>query len=141
GRRRGEARRQMGRNALRLCGTKTGYASEHRRIDAVVPQASGILQVPPLRRVCGGPEDEHRQDSEIEAARDGEGGLSLKPCLAGQLTPQRLEPSPERIAEKNDLLLAAFEFAIKSRPPLDEGTVPINDLRDPQCGPVILHRN
>src|SRR5215470_1971956 len=41
----------------------------------MVPQAPGILQMSPLHRICGHSEDQHRQDPEIQAARNGEGAV------------------------------------------------------------------
>ena len=42
-------------------------------------QAPRRLQGAALRRVRRDPEDQHRQDPEIQAARDGEGGVSAQP--------------------------------------------------------------
>ena len=47
-----------------------------RRSDGVVPQESRGLQGAAPRRVRGVAEDQHREDAEIQAARDGEGGVS-----------------------------------------------------------------
>ena len=53
---------------------KPGTQGQRRRAAAMVPQASRGLQVPALRGVRGHPEDQHGEDSEIQIARDGEGG-------------------------------------------------------------------
>ena len=78
-RRRGrrQARRQMGRDAVRLRRIEAGRKGDHRRADAMVQEAPRRLQMPALRRVRGDPEDEHGEDSEIQVARDGEGGVRL----------------------------------------------------------------
>src|SRR5262245_22642297 len=64
----------MGRDALRLRRAQAWCERDFRRTCAVVPQAPRLLQVPALRRVRRDPEDEHREDPEIQAARAGEGG-------------------------------------------------------------------
>ena len=56
---------------------KPGAQATTDELDAVVPQASRLVQMPALRRVRRDPEDQHRQDPEIQAARDGEGGVTV----------------------------------------------------------------
>src|SRR3974390_57972 len=76
----------MGRDALRLCRVETRRAGQCRRAAAMVQETPRRLQMPPLRGVRRDPEDEHGQDPEIQAARDGEGGVNLQtPCLGAVL--------------------------------------------------------
>ena len=56
---------------------KPGTQRQRRRTAAMVPQASGRLQMPALRGVRGDSEDQHGEDSEIQAAGDGEGGVKI----------------------------------------------------------------
>ncbi len=72
----GEARRQMGRDALRLHRIEAGRASDRGRPHRVVQQESRRLQGAAHYRVRRDPEDEHGEDPEVQAARDGEGGSS-----------------------------------------------------------------
>ena len=53
-----------------------------RGADRLVPQPPRRLQMPALRRVRGNSEDLDRQDAEIQAAGDGEGGVNPSPCIA-----------------------------------------------------------
>ena len=77
GRRRGgEARRQVGRNSLRLRRAQAGARGDDGRPDRLVQDESRGLQMPALRRVRGIAEDVDGEDSEIQAAGDGEGGVS-----------------------------------------------------------------
>ena len=55
---------------------KPGRAGDRRRAAAMVQDASRRLQMPALRGVRGDPEDQHGEDSEVQAARDGEGGVT-----------------------------------------------------------------
>ena len=72
-----QARREMGRDAVRLRRAKAGRRA--RRADELIAwcrAASRRLQMPAPRRVRRNAEDLDRQDAEIQAARDGEGGVS-----------------------------------------------------------------
>ena len=60
---------------------KPGATGERRRAAAMVQEAPRRLQSPALRGVRGDPEDEHGEDSEVQAARDGEGGVSAGRAL------------------------------------------------------------
>ena len=53
----GQARRQMGRDAVRVRRTKAGRDRDRRGADRLVPQPSRRLQMPALRRVRRDPED------------------------------------------------------------------------------------
>ncbi len=55
---------------------KPGTTATRRRTDRLVPHASRRLQMPALRRVRRDSENQHRQDSEIQAARYGEGRVT-----------------------------------------------------------------
>ena len=98
GRRRGgEARREMGRDALRLRRTEAGQ--RRRPSDELIAwckTASRRLQVPAHHRVRRTAEDQHRQDPEIQAARDGEGGLGcyIRRDSAISATPATAVASP-----------------------------------------------
>src|SRR5665213_2031190 len=79
-----QARRQMGRNALRLRRVEIRRASRRRRTAAMVQEASRRLQGAALFRVRGYPEDEYGEDSEVQAAGDGEGSVSSPTHGSGQ---------------------------------------------------------
>src|SRR5262245_40401997 len=104
----------------------------------MVPPASGFVQMPTLPGVRGNSEDEHWQDPEIQAARNGEGDLAAG-TLCIELPPQRAQPSRKRLAEESNLL-AALRLAIERCPPLHECPVAVHDGHEPQGCPVILHR-
>ena len=70
-----QARREMGRDAVRLRRAQARRQRHGRRADRLVPHAPRRLQVPAPRRVRRAAEDHHRQDAEVQAARDGEGGV------------------------------------------------------------------
>ena len=55
---------------------KPGAERDHRRAGRLVPHASRRLQVPALRGVRRAAEDLDRQGAEIQAARDGEDGVT-----------------------------------------------------------------
>ncbi len=74
----GKARRQMGRDAVRVRGIKARRGGNLRRADRLVPHPSRRLQMPAPCRVRGNPKDLDRQDSKIQAARDGEGDVRLR---------------------------------------------------------------
>ncbi len=67
------ARRQVGRDALRLRRTEARRRGERGRVDRMVPDAAGAVQMPEERRLHGIAEDLDRQDPEVRAARAGEG--------------------------------------------------------------------
>ena len=76
-RRRGrQARREMGRNALRLRRAQIRCQRDRRGADRLVPLASRRLQMSAPRSVRGNSEDLDRQAAEIQAARCGEGGVT-----------------------------------------------------------------
>ncbi len=50
----------------------------------MAPPAFGQLQMPALRGVHGIAEDEHGEDSEIQVARDGEGGVNAENACTGR---------------------------------------------------------
>src|SRR5208282_3190949 len=70
------ARRQKGRDAVRVRGTKARYDGDCRGTDRLVPHPPRRLQMPAHRRVFGNSEDEHRQAAKIQAAGDGEGDVT-----------------------------------------------------------------
>ena len=70
-----QARRQVGRNAVRLRRAKARRHRDRRRADRLVPKTPRRLQMPALHRVRDRPEDKHGKDPEIQAAGDGEGGV------------------------------------------------------------------
>ena len=79
GRRRGgEARREMGRDALRLRRAEAGADGDQRGAGGVVQEQSRRLQGAAPHRVRRTAEDQHRQDPEIQVARDGEGGVNAR---------------------------------------------------------------
>src|SRR5579883_784083 len=67
---------------MRLRGTEIGRQRYRRGADRLVPRAPRRLQMPALHRVRGNPEDQHREDSEIQAPRHGEGNVSREHLLA-----------------------------------------------------------
>src|SRR6185312_16620715 len=71
-----QGRQKMGRDPLRLRRIKARRHGKRRRAHAMVPPAFGRLQSPASCHVRGAPEDLDRQDSEVQAARDGEGRVS-----------------------------------------------------------------
>ena len=76
GRRRGgEAGRQMGRDALRVCRTEARREGHRRRHHRALQGQSRRLQGAAPCRVRRSAEDQHGEDSEIQAARDGEEGV------------------------------------------------------------------
>ena len=81
----GEARRQMGRDAVRLRRAQARRGCHHRRAGRLVPRASRRLQVPALRGLRRTAEDLDRQDAEIQAARDGEVGVKFAPLRVAAL--------------------------------------------------------
>ncbi len=74
-RRRRQARREMGRDALRLRRIEAGRDGERRRPRGLVPRAPRRLQMPAPRGVQRIAEDLDGEDPEIQAARDGETGV------------------------------------------------------------------
>ena len=75
-RRRGcQAGPEMGRDAVRVRRAQARRRGHAGRADRLVPLAPRRLQMSPLRRVFRDPENQHREDSKIQAARRGEGGL------------------------------------------------------------------
>ena len=72
----GEARRQMGRDAVRLRRAEARADGDRRGTRGVVQEEPGRLQGAAPYRVCRAAEDQHREDSEVQIARDGEGGVS-----------------------------------------------------------------
>src|SRR5262245_1128761 len=95
--------------------------------------------MPTLPGVRGNSEDQHRQDPEIQAARNGEGDLAAG-TLFIELPSQRPQPSRKRLTKEPNLLLAALRLAIERCPPLHECSVAVNDGHESQGCPVILHR-
>ena len=75
-RRRRQARREMGRDAMRFRRAKTRRPGERRGTHRLVPKASRRLQMPALRGLQRAAEDVHGQDPKIQAARAGENGMS-----------------------------------------------------------------
>ena len=73
----GQARREMGRDALRLCGIETGEGGERGRYSGVVPQRPGEIQSAETCGVHRAAEDQHGEDSKVQAAGEGEGRLSM----------------------------------------------------------------
>src|SRR5689334_2799473 len=67
----------MGRDAVCVHRAEAGPASECRRSDGVVQEESGRLQGAAPHRVRGIAEDQHGEDSEVQIARDGEGGVRV----------------------------------------------------------------
>ena len=65
------ARRQMGRDALRLRRVEARPQRHRGRADRLVPRAARALQVPAPRRLRRDPEDLDRQGAEIRPARAG----------------------------------------------------------------------
>ena len=72
-RRGGEARREMGRNALRLRRAEAGHERDAGRPPRLVPRPSRALQMPAPHRFRRDSQDLDRQGAEILAARAGEG--------------------------------------------------------------------
>ena len=59
---------------------KPGQSATHRGARRLVPQASRRLQVPRHVVFAELPKTSHRQDPEVQAARDGEGGVKFARC-------------------------------------------------------------
>src|SRR5215510_108505 len=95
--------------------------------------------MPTLPGVRGDSEDQHRQDPEIQAGRDGEGNPAAG-TLCIQHPPQRAQPSRERFAKDPNLLLAALRFAIERSWSGGQRSIAVNDGHEPQGCPVILQR-
>ena len=74
---------------------KPGQTRDRRRADRVVQEQPRRLQGAAPHRVRGTAEDEHREDSEIQTARDGEGGVSAA-IAAQRILPA--SPCDERAA-------------------------------------------
>src|SRR5207253_5990732 len=63
-------------DAVRLRRAQARREGHRRRPHRLVQEEPRLLQMPALRGVCRDPENQHRQDSEIQAARDGQGGVN-----------------------------------------------------------------
>ena len=74
-----QAGREVGRDAVRLRRAAAGHGGDRRRAPCLVPRPAGALQVPAPHRVCGSAAHVDRQNSKVQAARDGEGRLTPDP--------------------------------------------------------------
>ena len=84
GRRRGgEARREMGRDALRLRRAQARRERDRRRHHRALQGEPRRLQGAAPCGVRRSAEDEHGEDPEVQTARDGEGGVMRSPIFAG----------------------------------------------------------
>ena len=71
-RRRGRAaRREMGRNPVRLRRAQARRDGDGGRDPRLLPHTARAVQMPPAHRVPGDPEDLHGQDPEVRTARIG----------------------------------------------------------------------
>ena len=75
-RRRRQAGREVGRDTVCVCRAAPRNDGDDRRVAGLVPRSPRQVQVPAAYRVLGGAPHLDRQDSEVQAARDGERGLS-----------------------------------------------------------------
>ena len=66
---------KWGETPVRLRRAQAGREGQHGRSHRLVPQESRQLQMPALRGVRRVAQDLDRQGAEVQAARDGEGGL------------------------------------------------------------------
>ncbi len=74
-RRRRQARREVGRDAVRLCRAEARHGRHQGRDDRLVPRAARPLQGPAPHRLHRRAAHLDRQDPEVQAARDGQRGL------------------------------------------------------------------
>ena len=92
GRRRGgrrQARREMGRDAVRLRRAQAGRERDRAGDHRLVPRQPRPLQMPAPRRVRRSAQDLDRQDPEIQAARAGEERIGVLAPLAVRASSRR----------------------------------------------------
>ena len=92
GRRGRQARREMGRDAVRLRRIKARRDRERRRADRLVPRPSRRLQMPAPHRVRGNSEDLDREDRRNSSCGTGRRGCRNTPPIPAQAgNPEHLQ--------------------------------------------------
>ena len=130
-RRRGEAGRQMGRDALRVRRAEARRERDRRRDHRALQGEPRGLQGAAPRRVHRSAEDEHGQDPEVQAAGDGEGGVmavgicrsSCGICRRALYCGLRGSPPCPRTARKPKNVLAPRALPRRRNPSLHDDIV------------------